>query len=164
MFDSQQQFTVWLHNNLDEIQYLSFDKLDEVNKEKLYDIYQEGSDLKGNYDLENVLLNIGKLVFKLMELTKTLEWVGSDKKSWVMANTIAFSYLLDNGIDGTEDNIHKDIKGFEFLAEEPNALQEKLVKNQVEQAIEESYLMIKRVENEQIEFNQTLAQFEERRV
>lgn len=156
MFDTQRQFSLWLAAHLGDEQRWILDKLSAKTRKQLYEIYETGSALNGNYELENVVRKLGGTLYQLIQMANGLNWAGSDKKQFVMSNALALSRLIDNGKDGTEDHINKNIEGFEFIADDPDGFQEKFIRPQVDRAVEEVYQMWKQFTQQQQELTDAL--------
>ena len=151
MFASKQEGINWITQAANSKLKKQLARLTEQELNTLYEIFESNSDLQGNYELINVMQSLGAAVFSLMQLAKNIKCfrVGSSKKHFVLESALLLSRLIDNGKSGRQDNVNKDVEGFEFLSDHKDSFQQMFVRPQVDKAIEESYPMWKETESEQ---------------
>lgn len=109
MFTDQKNFNSWLKKQKsDQFSKLS-DYLDKKQREQLYLIYQDCLNLE-NYTLGHVIERLSAAIADLVQLAAEAGKInpGSKKKAFVMESVDNLYRLIDQGMDGTEDNIDKE--------------------------------------------------------
>ena len=138
MFSNIQSFQAWLgENSAPELKKL-LSKLKEEELAQLHTIYEEACDVQGDYTRYMIMKKLGGAIGSLIMHVASTEKIkeGAKKKSFVIENLVNISRLIDNGISGDEDNIHRGVKSFETLGETATSLQDDFVRPMVDQAIE----------------------------
>lgn len=138
VFSDEKQFIQWLKEQSDT---WLIERLNYFNEDKwmtLHSIYENAVDVEEDYSMYQIAGKLGEAALGLIELVAIQPNIktGAEKKRFVEENIIYLSHLMDNGVNGNENNIHEHIQGFEFLADTNRTLQEAFVCPLINNAIE----------------------------
>ncbi len=145
-FTTRQEFLTWLQENAEpELNETIEGESDEVLAE-MQRILQKYSDMRGDYGMLKLSGNLGKSIPDFMEVANKTSGLesGEDKKAFVISSAIALFRLIDRGKSGSEDNISQNTAGgLPPLFEENSSMEETFVRPLAEQAVEQSYQLLK---------------------
>ncbi len=104
----------------------------------MHEIYEKFLDTENDYSMHKVIEKLGEAIVSLIQLAAIEKRIvgGIEKKKFVMENVNHLSRLMDNGISGEENNIHKEVSGFDFLTDTNSSFQEEFVYPMADQMIE----------------------------
>jgi hypothetical protein len=129
IFSDQKSFTTWFRKLSDVGLIKQFNHFDEEKTATLHLIYEKSLAIENDYSLYNIVEKLGEAIASLIQLAAIEDKIttGEEKKKFVMENIINISRLMENGVSGRDNNIHKKISGFEFLANTNKTFQEAFV-------------------------------------